>query len=316
MIFKERKVLVLILFGILILSACSGGNETENRVYQVKEAKKFLKPEIHFKGSIVFQSDFDGDNEIYVITMEGLEKITDNTWDDEYPVWSPDGKKIAFSANPKENYDIFTMDADGSNRQRITSSSLPEETPAWFPDNKTIAYAKKIGGGFRSKSFLFMMNTRTKKGQRIIPDYDRTHIIPWISPDGSWLTFTGKRTLGWDVAVCDLESKNTEFIERGGKSCRGRFSPDGKKIAYVCSRADGKGDIWLMNPDGSQKTRLTKRDETYDYFPSWSPDGDYIVFNSSQKHDHIGKLLIVKVKTAEVYFVFDSPGNDVYPDWK
>lgn len=295
---------------------CSRENEVEEKIYKAKEAQKFLHPEINFKGKIIFQSDFDGDNEIYMISMKGLKKITDNAWQDEYPVWSPDGKKIAFSADPNGNYDIFVMNADGSNIQQKTSSSRKEETPAWFPDSRTIAYAKNMGGGFRSKDYLFRIDIQTKRSRKIIQDYQKTHIIPWVSPDGSLLTFTGKRTLGWDVAVYDLESKKIEFLEQGGKSCRGRFSPDGKKIAYVSSKADGKGDIWLMNPDGSQKTRLTKRDETYDYFPSWSPDGQFIVFNSSLKHDHIGKLCLVKVKTGEVFFLFDSPGNDVYPDWK
>ena len=316
MIVKDWKFYFIFLFCLLFLPMCSGENQVEEKVYKEEEAQKFLHPEVNFKGKIIFQSDFDGDNEIYMISMKGLEKITDNSWQDEYPVWSPDGKKIAFSANSNGNYDIFIMNADGSHIQQITSSSRKEETPAWFPDNKTIAYSKNLGGGFRSKDYLFRIDIHTKRSKKIIPDYQKTHIIPWISPDGSLLTFTGKRTLGWDVAMYDLESEKIEFLEQGGKSCRGRFSPNGRKIAYVCSRADGKGDIWLMNQDGSQKTRLTKRDETYDYFPSWSPDGRFIVFNSSLKHDHIGKLFLVKVKTGEVFFLFDSPGNDVYPDWK
>ena len=72
-----------------------------------------------------------------------------------------------------------------------------------------------------------------------------------------------------------------------------------------------------MNPDGSGKSRLTKMDDTYEYFPSWSPDGNYIVFNSSQRieHDSDWKLYIMKIKTQEIFFLFDSPGNDIFPDW-
>ena len=294
---------------------CSGEKGNKEGIFEKMEAQKFFHPEIDFKGKIIFQSDFDGDNEIYMISMKGMKKLTDNAWQDEYPVWSPDGKKIAFSANPNGNFDIFTMNADGSDIKRITTSSSKEITPAWFPDNKTIAFTKNMGGSFIKRDFLFKTDIHSKRTQRIIQDFNREHIVPWISHDASLLTFTGKRTLGWDVALYDLKTQKTTFLEESGKSCRGRFSPDGKKIAYVCSLADGKGDVWLMNPDGSQKTRLTKRDDTYDYFPSWSPDGKFIVFNSSLKHDHIGKLCIVRVKTGEVFFLFDSPGNDVYPAW-
>jgi len=312
---RNEKFVFIFLVCLSLLCMCSGENKNADDVFKEKAAQRFFHPEINFKGKIIFQSDFEGNNEIYMISMKGLEKLTDNDWQDEYPVWSPDGKKIAFSANPNGNYDIFTMKADGSDIRQITTSSRKEMTPAWFPDNETIAYAKNMGSAFRNKDFIFKIDIHTKKTQQIIQDFNRKNIVPWVSPDASLLTFTGKRTLGWDVAVYDMKKKEVEFLEQSGKSCRGRFSPDGKKIAYVCSLADGKGDVWLMNADGSQKTRLTKRDDTYDYFPSWSPDGKFIVFNSSLKHNHIGKLCIVDVKTGEVFFLFDSPGNDVYPDW-
>ncbi|MBD3414125.1 MAG: hypothetical protein GF421_06825 [Candidatus Aminicenantes bacterium] len=316
MITRNWRVVLACMFCLVFACMCSSEKQAEETSSKQQNALRSLLPEMSFKGKIIFQSDFDGDNDIYAISMKGIKRLTNNSIQDEYPVFSPDGKKIAFSSNLKGQYDIYVMDEDGTDVQRVTSSSHKEETPAWFPDNKSIAYTKNLGGTFRSKDFLFMTHLDSQRTKKIITDFQKTHIIPWISPDGSMLTFTAKRTLGWDVALYDFEQEQFRFLEKGGKSCRGRFSPKGNKIAYVSSKADGKGDIWLMNPDGSQKKRLTQRDDTYDYFPSWSPDGKFIVFNSSLKHDHIGKLCIVKVKTGEVFFLFDSPGNDVYPDWK
>ena len=93
-----------------------------------------MRPEISFSGSIVFQSDLDGDNEIYVLTSAGLKKLTDNAWDDRYPRWSPDGKRIAFSANPAGNFDLFVMDADGQSPAAVTSFPEDELDVAWSPD--------------------------------------------------------------------------------------------------------------------------------------------------------------------------------------
>lgn len=303
--------ILLLTFFFTFFAFCNSAEEPLTK--NLSDSK--LKAQIAFKGKIIFQSNIDGDNDIYLLTSAGLKQLTDNTWQDEYPVWSPDGKKIAFTADRKGQYDIYIMKSDGTEITPITSSPADEMEPAWFPDSRNLAFsirAKKILG---KKSTLYKVNLNTRKTKRIIPNFSKSHGIANISPSAPLITFTGKRTLGWDTAIFHTIKKQVIFLNQGGKSCRTRFSDDGKKLAYVSSKADGKGDIWLMNPDGTQKTRLTKRDNTYDYFPSWSPDGNYIVFNSSLKHDHNGKLLIVKVKTGEVFFLFDSPGNDVFPDW-
>jgi len=208
---RNGKFVFIFLVCLSLLCMCSGENKNANDVFKEKAAQRFFHPEINFKGKIIFQSDFEGNNEIYMISMKGLEKLTDNDWQDEYPVWSPDGKKIAFSANPNGNYDIFTMKADGSDIRQITTSSRKEMTPAWFPDNETIAYAKNMGSAFRNKDFIFKIDIHTKKTQQIIQDFNRKNIVPWVSPDASLLTFTGKRTLGWDVAVYDMKKKEVEL---------------------------------------------------------------------------------------------------------
>jgi Tol biopolymer transport system component len=164
---------------------------------------------------------------------------------------------------------------------------------------------------------LFEVRLRTRKRKRLIPEFGNSHGLAHVSPDSTSVTFTGKRMMGWDVAVHNLSGTEVLFLDSGGKSCRGRFSPDGGKLAYVSSKADGKGDIWTMDPDGNKKTRLTLRDETYDYFPSWSPDGRFVVFNSSNQHDHDGDwaLYVIEVQSGRTSLLFDSSGSDVFADW-
>jgi Tol biopolymer transport system component len=279
--------------------------------------KTELKTDYPIEGKIAFHSNSDGDNEIYLITKTDIKKLTDNSWDDEYPVWSPDGNKIAFTSNREGNYNIFLMKADGSGITRLTSSSDDETYPAWFPDGKSIAYLRETKKFLRKQSIIYHLDLETKESKRLIPRYNKNHGIPDVSPAGHLLTFTGKRMIGWDVAVYDIKKKTTKWLIEGGKSCRARFSKDGKKLAYVSTKEDGKGEIWLMNPDGTEKLRLTEQDETYDYFPSWSPDNKFIVFNSSHQHDINGdwKLCIIEVQTRKVMILYDSPGSDVFPDW-
>lgn len=277
-----------------------------------------LKPKHPIQGRIVFQSDMDGDREIYVMTGEGVKKLTDNDWEDEFPKWSPDGKRIAYSANPKGNYDIFVMDADGSNVLPVTTSPKAEVEHAWFPDGKKIAFTIEERKGFRKRFSLWMIDLETNRISRILKEFKGSSALPNFSPTAPLVAFTGKKTMGWDVYLFERRQKELTSLTEGGKACRPHFSRDGTRIAYVSGKADGNGDIWLMNPDGSGKIRLTERDKTADYFPSWSPDQEYIVFSSSLEH-RIDRgnwsLFLVRVKTKEVIPLLDSPGRDVFPDW-
>jgi len=63
-----------------------------------------LETETAISGAIVFQSDLDGDNETYLVQGRRIEKLTDNTWHDRYPRWSPDGARIVFCSNLKDKY--------------------------------------------------------------------------------------------------------------------------------------------------------------------------------------------------------------------
>lgn len=308
----KNPISISLLMAFLLLplfTMCSHSTEQAEKPGQ----DPFLKLAFDFGGEIIFHSNYDGDNEIYKLSKSGVEKLTDNTWDDEYPVWAPDKSKIAFTANPEGNYNIYTMTPQGTRITQITTAKTDDKEPAWFADGRHIAYSQE-----KRKTLLFKVDTQSKISERILANYNKTHAIPHVSPSQQLITFTGKRLMGWDVAIYDTQTKTVQFLEEGGDSCRARFSKDGKKLAYVSGSADGKGDIWLMNPDGSDKIRLTERDETYDYFPCWSPDGRYIAFNSSSQHDHNGdwQLFIIEVETKKTTLVFDSPGNDVFPDWR
>jgi len=279
------------------------------------------KPLVSFKGKIVFQSDLDGDNEIYLLTKKGLKKLTNNTWSDEYPKWSPDGRKIVFTANPKGNYDIFVINRDGSNLKQLTSYKDNEITPVWLPDGNKVAFTEVTevkGRSLREEYTIKILDLETMNIERAIPPFSGSSLLPNFSPSDPLMGFTARRTVGWDVAIYHFQKKEVKFLTEGGKACRSHFSRDGKKVAYVSSQADAKGDIWLMNPDGSEKTRLTRRNETYDYFPSWSADNKFIVFSSSPRNHKLRgdwALYLVKVDSKRVTLLLDTPGRDLFPDW-
>jgi Tol biopolymer transport system component len=83
---------------------------------------------------IAFESNMDGDMEIYVMNADGsgVQQITRNTHWDEGPAWSPDGTKFAFSTGADDAHlDIWTMNVDGSNQQQLTTFPGRDESPDW-----------------------------------------------------------------------------------------------------------------------------------------------------------------------------------------
>ena len=153
-----------------------------------------------------------------------------------------------------------------------------------------------------------------------MPDFSKSNILPDYSPRASLLAFTGGRTLGWDVFLYSFESGKYRELTEGGKACRPRFSLDGRQIVFVSHKTGGKGHIWTMNSDGSNQLRITERDERFDYFPSWSPDGKLVVFCSNLKSAYADKgdwdLYLVNPEDKSISLLFESPGRDVFPDWR
>jgi Tol biopolymer transport system component len=312
------------IFALLIVSACRGRENSPAAKPPGAERSPSLdlssyRAKFEFRGRIVFQSDLDGDNDIYLLTGDGLRRLTDDPASDEFPRWSPDGRTIAFSSNRAGLYQIFLMDADGTNLRQVTRGQADAIEEGWYPDGKRLAYTEQrkwtLGRSFALRS----LDLSTGKTRPLLPDFDGSSALPDFSPAEPLLVFTGKRAMGWDAFRANLSTGEIGALTEGGKACRPRFSPDGAKIAFVSSSADGKGEIWSMGPDGAEKEQLTDRPETYDYFPAWSPDGKWIVFSSGTKHyptEGVWELALVKPGTKLVVPLFRSGARDVFPDWR
>jgi Tol biopolymer transport system component len=321
------SVLILALAAIsslLFFAACRGG---ENARPAKPEAPggtgagdlSAYRAKFEFRGRIVFQSDLDGDNDIYLLTSGGLRRLTDDPGSDEFPRWSPDGRTIAFSSNRTGTYQIYLMDPEGSNLRQATRGGTDAIEEGWFPDGKRLDYTEQRKRALGRSYALRSLDLATGETSPLLPDFDGSSALPDFSPAGPFLAFTGKRTMGWDAFRADLSTGEVRPLTEGGKACRPRFSPEGLKIAFVSSSADGKGDIWLMNSEGGEKERVTDRPETFDYFPAWSPDGKWIVFASGTKHyptEGVWELALVKPGTKLVVPLFRSGARDVFPDWK
>ncbi len=301
--FRKTSLFIVLLF----IFGC--GAEKKEEIAKDSSLEGEMLPAL--KGKIVFQSDRDGDWEIFRIEANGkkLVKLTDNEASDEYPVYSPDGKQIAFKSNRTGKWQIYLMEADGKNQRRITQGDFNNYDPAWAPNGRQIAFTSDRN----QKERIYLINLDTAEEELLTEVNFRTGLASF-SPDGKRILFTGSE-LGWNVYLMDLEDTKMSRITSRGGNCRPDWSPDGKTIAYVSDVSDSIGDIWLMEADGQEQRRLTTTPELSDYYPAWSPDGKWIVYAASPNGKNGDWDLYIISADGKKRIQLTSCPRNKFPDW-
>ncbi len=264
-------------------------------------------------GLIAFQSDRDGDWEIYTANADGSGQaaLTDNGARDIVPTWSPDGTRIAFASDRDGNYEIYVMNADGSGQTRLTNDSAIDSIPTWSPDGTRLAFTSNRGGTHQ----VYVMND-DGSGVVNLSNGLVSDIQPAWSPDGASIAFTRAD----DVWTMDADGGNqtrlTVDLALDGLS---GWSPDSGTIAFA-NNSNGGGaahfDIYLMTRGGSPLGNLT---DTWGYTetrPSWSPDGTRIAYAGSATATGPYDIWVMDADGSDPVKVVESPGSDYWPDWQ
>ena len=254
---------------------------------------------------IAFESDQNGDAEIYVMNADGsgLTNLTNSPGYDGYPRWSPDGRRIAFVSNRHGGADIFVMNADGSGLTNLTNTpSSPEYYPAWSPDGRQIAFVRKG---------LYVMNADGSGRSRLA--YEHRNVGPPVwSPDGYSIWFHSNHGGGiWKFYEVNVIPDGHVSIINAGRGDSDHydlsFSPDGRSALFISqsnkSADGGSFDIYVMSVDNlesnllsgvghSQSTSTTSKRLTGTSLvgakrgPSWSPDGGRIMFYLDHAYEY------------------------------
>lgn len=174
-------------------------------------------------------------SEIYVMNADGTgeQRITKiSTGDSCGPVWSHDGKKIAFYSfaltHPSRNPAIWVMDPDGGNMKRLVEHGM---SPTWSPDDRQIAFASNRDGG---KFQIYAMNSDGSSPRRLTNDKGEDSAPSW-SPNGSDIAFVSDRE-GEHPAIFtmapDGSGQQRLIFSKRQDFCFPAWSLDGSKIAF------------------------------------------------------------------------------------
>ena len=152
-------------------------------------------------------------SEVYVMNTDGSDviRLTTNSTLDRFPMFSPDGSMIAFTANRDGNTEIYTMHGDGSDQTRITNRPGGDSQPGWSPDGARIAWRSspvehpEIGD-------IWVMNADGSEPTQLTDD-PADDLRPAWSPSGAKIAFRSLRTgANGDIFVMKADGSHEEQL--------------------------------------------------------------------------------------------------------
>ncbi len=187
------------------------------------------------------------------------------------PVWSPDGRRIAYVSFESKKPIVYVHHLEDRRRQVVASFKGSNSAPAWSPDGKTIAAVLSVEGG----SQIYLLNADGSGPRRRISNSNSIDTEPRYSSDGRWLYFTSDRGGSpqiYRMAATGGEPQRVTF--EGGYNVTPRPSPDGRVLAYV-TRNGGRFQVALLDLSNRQVQVITDSDR--DESPSFAPNGRMIL---------------------------------------
>ena len=198
------------------------------------------------------------------------------------PAWSPDGTRITYSSNQTGNWEIYVMNADGTDQHRITDNPARDEYSAWSPDGTTIAFGSDRDGHRNREAAIYLMNADGSNVHRITR-LESMDAVPSFSPDGTKLTWVDSACDSGGcgpshVYVANVDGTGVRRLTQGATNdWNPVFSPDGTKVAFHFQTYhdifrdgwDTTDDIATVNVDGTGWQNLTGPNGTSEAAPAW-----------------------------------------------
>ena len=267
-------------------------------------------------GKLVAYSDRTDSNEptsIFLLSLDSSEvrRLTSprGSVGDYNPVFSPDGRTLAFNRGSQGVTSIYTAPVSGGEEQHLISGVQYGWGLAWTPDGRDIVFAR--AGWLADAGWLWKISRGGGEPERL--QFGQEGVEPSIR--GKRLVYA-RQTANiniWRRGLNSLVSAgpSDRFIHSKRMESGPQFSPDGSKIAFESTRS-GAYEIWMCRSDGTGLVQLTRFNSSTGT-PRWSPDGQQIDFDSRAPGN--ADIFVVDSQGGSPRRLTSGPSSEVVPSW-
>lgn len=241
------------------------------------------RPQVSPDGKLVVYYSFrDGTPKIYVCDINGKneKEITDGTYSANMPVWSNDGKKIAYRdrRNGKDG-DIYVMNRDGSNAEKLFGFEGDDTPISWSADGSKLFFSGRTEGSTANDIFSIAIATGTVK-----------NLSNRIDKRDSWGAYSAKTkkivyesAVGGqkDIFMMDEDGSNKVNLTNNPANDEApSITDDGKYVSFRSNRDNATAQYYMEI--GTQNVKRVTDLNERSYFAGWSPDNKTLLYDSDK----------------------------------
>ncbi|HTZ97504.1 MAG TPA: Tol-Pal system beta propeller repeat protein TolB [Terriglobales bacterium] len=266
------------------------------------------------ESQIFFVSNRSGHKEIWVMDYDGenQRQVTHLGSISLSPRISPDGTRLAFSSLTKSGWQILMYSMDLNRLLTFPRFGGTNLSPAWAPDGSKLAFSSSRSGD----PDIYVVDQSGTNLKRLT-NYKMPDVSPvWNPKTGAQIAWVSGRTDLPQIYIMGSDGTNVQRMTDQGYAVSPAWSPNGQFLAISWIRHYGPGapgawDIYLMDIASKQFVQLT-HDGGKNDFPSWSPDGRHVVFQSSRSgSEQIWTMLADGTNQKQL----TVSGSNTQPNW-
>ena len=279
-------------------------------------------------GQILFDSDVTGDRDVYSTTLTGqITNLTDNAaTEDAGAVWSPDRKQFAFHRGlpGKRKLWIATLDNAGCIKSQLYIPDQPNSDnyqPDWSPDGGTLAFISKQSGNHDIWTIGIDGHGLTRVTSASVDDR-----APSFSNDGDRIAFASRRTPttsggDWNIWTAKADGSGGErFLSTaapGYATTGADYSPAFTRDTFSSvilfhTNSGGNWDLWMMNPDGTNKHRVPNATALDEKNGDWAISDTKIVYDAGTGS---AGIWLMNGDGTNRHQIAATGGKDQAPSW-